>query len=75
MKQKLASLRAVAARNAAKVGTAAGVMVLSGSAMAAVPAAVTDALTEGLADVATVAGAAFLIVVAVAVWRHLKKAP
>lgn len=75
MKQKLASLRARAARNAAKVGTAAGVMVLSGSAMAAVPVAVTDALTEGLADVATVAGAAFLIVVAVAVWRHLKKAP
>lgn len=75
MKKKLASLRAVAARNAAKVSTAAGVMGLSGSAMAAVPAGVTDALAEGLVDVATVAGAAFLIVVAVAVWRHLKKAP
>lgn len=75
MKQKLASLRAVAAAAAAKVGTAGGVMVLSGSAMAAVPAGVTDALAEGLVDVATVAGAAFLIVVAVAVWRHLKKAP
>lgn len=75
MKQKLASLRARAARIAAKVGTAAGVMVLSGSAMAAVPAGVTDALAEGLVDVATVAGSAFLIVVAVAVWRHLKKAP
>lgn len=75
MKQKLASLRALAARNVDKVATGAGVMVLSGSAMAAVPTAVTDALTDGLADVATVAGAAFLIVVAVAVWRHLKKAP
>lgn len=75
MKKKLASLRAVAARTAAKVGTVAGVMGLSGSAMAAVPTAVTDALGEGLVDVATVAGAAFLIVVAVAVWRHLKKAP
>lgn len=75
MKQKLASLRALAARNAGKFATGAGVMVLSGTAMAAVPVAVTDALTEGLADVATVAGAAFLIVVAVAVWRHLKKAP
>jgi len=53
----------------------AGVMGLSGAAMAAVPAGVTDALAEGLVDVATVAGAAFLIVVAVAVWRHLKKAP
>lgn len=75
MKQKLAFLRALVARNVGKVATGAGVMVLSGSAAAAVPAAVTDALTEGLADVATVAGAAFLIVVAVAVWRHLKKAP
>lgn len=75
MKQKLAALRGLAARNATKVAGAAGAMVLSGSALAAVPTAVTDALAEGLADVAVVAGAAFLIVVAVAVWRHLKKAP
>lgn len=75
MKEKLPSLRAVAVRNAAKVGTAAGVMVLSGSAMAEVPDGVTDALAAGLVDVGVVAGAAFLMVVAIAVWRHLKKAP
>lgn len=58
-----------------KLLAGAGVLGLSGAAMAEVPAAVTTALSDGLADVATVAGAAFLIVVAVAVWRHLKKAP
>ena len=44
------------------------------SAMAAVPAAVTTALSDGLADATTVAGAALIIVVGVAVFKYMRRA-
>lgn len=44
------------------------------SASAAVPAAVTTALSDGLADATTVAGAALIIVVAVAVFKYMRRA-
>jgi hypothetical protein len=53
-------------------GVAAGSAISTG-ASAAVSQNVTDALAAGLTDVGTVGGAAFLMVIAVAVWRYLKR--
>lgn len=44
------------------------------AAQAAVPAAVTTALSDGLADATTVAGAALIIVVGVAVFKYMRRA-
>lgn len=50
------------------------VSMLFGNAYAAVPAAVTTALSDGLADATTVAGAALIIVVGVAVFKYMRRA-
>lgn len=43
-------------------------------ALAAVPVAVTTALTDGLADATSVAGLALIIVVGVAVFKYMRRA-
>ena len=48
--------------------------LMFGTAQAAVPAAVTTALSDGLADATTVASAALIIVVAVAVFKYMRRA-
>jgi len=45
-----------------------------GSVHAAVPAAVSTALSDGLTDATTVAGAALIIVVGVAVFKYMRRA-
>lgn len=48
--------------------------LLFGEAQAAVPVAVTTALSDGLTDATTVAGAALIIVVGVAVFKYMRRA-
>lgn len=43
-------------------------------AFAAIPADVTAALTEAKTDVNTIGGAVFIIVIAIAAWRLMKRA-
>ena len=45
-----------------------------GSAMAAVPADVTTAMTDAKADVLTIGGAVLLVIVAIAGFRYMKRA-
>lgn len=58
-------------KQALAVGTA--LSTLAGSAFAAVPTEVTTALTDGKADVMTVAGAAIIILIGVAVFKYMRK--
>lgn len=73
MKHKLAALRALKDRKVAQAAAAVAAFVASGSALAEVPAGVTTALSDALVDVGVVGSAVFLIVVAIAVWRYLKR--
>jgi len=73
MKHKLAALRALQDRKVAQAATAVAALLASGTSMAALPTGVTDALDSALADVGIVGAAVFLIVVAIAVWRYLKR--
>jgi len=73
MKQKLLALRALSDRKVAQSAAAVAAFVASGGAMAAVPEGVTTALAGALTDVGVVGTAVFLIVVAIAVWRYLKR--
>ncbi len=56
----------------ALVGTS--LMVLAGSAQAAVDAAITTAITTAGTDVGTVGGAVFAVLVAAAAFKWLRKA-
>lgn len=51
-----------------------GFVASTSAAFAAVPVAVTTALSDGLADATTVAGAALIIVVGVAVFKYMRRA-
>jgi hypothetical protein len=51
-----------------------GLILAPVTAMAAVPANVTTALADGLTDSGTVAAAALIIVVAVAVFKYMRRA-
>jgi hypothetical protein len=67
-------VQAMKKNQALKIGAvAAAGSVVSTGASAAVSETVTTALATGLTDVGTVGGAAFLMVIAVAVWRYLKR--
>ncbi|NMG72539.1 major capsid protein [Parazoarcus communis] len=75
MKQKLARLRALADRRSAQLAVVSPVALFAGAAHAELPASVTTALGDGLTDVGVVGAAVFLIVIAIAVWKYLKRAP
>ena len=49
-------------------------LVMLGSANAAVDTAVTTAISDAKADGITVASGIFLVILAIAVWRHLRGA-
>jgi hypothetical protein len=49
--------------------------IVSQTAHAALDPAIAAAQTEGQADIAVMGGGALLMVVALAVWRYLKRAP
>ncbi|QXP85486.1 major capsid protein [Methylococcus sp. Mc7] len=57
---------------AAAAGT--GALALSGNALAAVPTDVTDALTAAKADGTTIAGTVLGVIIAIAVFRYIRKA-
>lgn len=54
------------------VGT--GALALSGNALAAVPTDVTDALATAKADGTTIAGTVLGVIIAIAVFRYIRKA-
>lgn len=57
-----------------QAATALSTMTLAGGAMAAVPAAVTDALTTAGTDAATLGSAVLVVVVATVVFKYLRRA-
>lgn len=57
------------------VGSAvAGLMAFTTQAQAAVAAAVTTAISDGVADAATIGGAILALVIGVAIFRHVRGA-
>jgi hypothetical protein len=60
MKKKLAALAALSA-------------VSMGSAMAAVPADVSTALTDAKADALTVAGLALIVIIGIAAFKYMRR--
>lgn len=73
MKQKLARLRALSDRRVAQAAAAAAAFMVANGAHAALPEGVTAALEGALTDVGIVGAAVFLIVIAIAVWKYLKR--
>lgn len=73
MKQKLARLRALSDRRVAQAAAAAAAFMVANGAHAALPEGVTTALEGALTDVGIVGAAVFLIVIAIAVWKYLKR--
>ena len=60
MKKKFAALAALSA-------------VSMGSAMAAVPADVSESLTEAKADALTVAGLALIVIIGIAAFKYMRR--
>lgn len=58
-----------------KIALATGLGVVSASSQAAISTGVSTAMGDAVADVGTMGGLALLIVVAVATFRYLKRAP
>lgn len=52
----------------------ASLLLAAGSAMAAVPAEVTTAMTEAKADSLTVAGLALVVIIAIAAFKYMRRA-
>jgi len=61
-------------KNVGKYGLGVALVGSSSLANAAVDAAVTTAQTDGKADASTVAAGALVIVIAISVFRYMKKA-
>lgn len=57
-----------------QAATALSTMTLAGGAMAAVPAAVTDALSAAGTDAATLGAAVLVVIVAIVAFKYLRKA-
>ncbi|MNL84746.1 Bacteriophage coat protein B [compost metagenome] len=57
----------------AKLAALAALSLAAGSAMATVPTEVTTALTEGKTDTLAVAGGALVIIIAVAVFKYMRR--
>lgn len=58
-------------RKAAATGT--GLVVMTGNAMAAVPAEVTTALGDAKTDTLAVAGLSLVIIIAVAAFKYMRR--
>ena len=52
----------------------ASLFLAAGSAMAAVPAEVTTAMTDAKADSLTVAGLALVVIIAIAAFKYMRRA-
>lgn len=56
-----------------KAGIGAGLTVVAGSALAAVPADVTTAMTDLKTDVTTLAGAAFAVFLVILMFKYFRR--